>query len=206
MLGFCPTFTPHAPKWDRAIFTQKNTTPLQRLWNSGRFYHEAVGFGAKTTIMKDFFRAVFRTPRIWPDLPVLTPNRLLGSKIAPRARFAKNSDFLCFQGLRTLKNPLARDPGWPDPELPGRQILQILADPELPGLQILQILARILARIQPGLRSWSQDSGPELRAQDWPPPTWNLLASISRRELATHTPWTLNRHGSSCPFLASQKT
>jgi len=26
-------------------------------------------------------------------------------------------------------------------------------------------------------------------------PTWYLLASISRRELATHQPWTLSRHG-----------
>jgi len=30
----------------------------------------------------------------------------------------------------------------------------------------------------------------------WPPPTWHLLASISRREFATHLPWSLSRHGS----------
>jgi hypothetical protein len=27
------------------------------------------------------------------------------------------------------------------------------------------------------------------------PPTWYLLASISRRKLATHIPWTLSHHG-----------
>ena len=37
------------------------------------------------------------------------------------------------------------------------------------------------------------------------PPTWYLLASISRRKLATHIPWTLSRHGCYVAFFIKIK-
>lgn len=60
-----------------------------------------------------------------------------------------------------------------------------------------------------GARIWDLDSGSGIWTQDlaqdlgsgsdlWIlglPPTWYLLASISRREFATHIPWTLGHHG-----------
>ena len=46
-------------------------------------------------------------------------------------------------------------------------------------------------------RRWISDSGSVGH-----PPTWYLLASISRRELATHIPWTLSRHGCYVAFYS----
>ena len=90
-------------------------------------------------------------------------------------------------------------------------LLAPILDPlATPGIQDLRVWLRVSPGPAQGPILGPPGSGPLAQVQDpwilWPTPTWYLLASISRRELATQHTWTLCHHGCSLPHLTSQMT
>ena len=96
--------------------------------------------------------------------------------------FEKSRDFSIFHGFARFPYKV-RENGPPAAKLEKRLFFLVLApksDPRRvvapPGFGPPQLL-------QGPAQTWTKGSV-------WPPPTWDLLASISRRELATHLLWT----------------
>ena len=142
-------------------------------------------------------------------------------KVAPGPIFRDFVDFAGFQLILELSRGQPRDPQGVHP---GSQN-ELQDDPEelQDGPWVRSSLlgqvqdgpwvrssSWVRSRTDPGSAQPSSWLRPLAQVQDlwilWPKPTWYLLASISRRELATLHTWTLCHHGCSLPPLTSQRT